>query len=304
MAGKKGGLGKGLDTLIPVSSDKKKTTTKKTPAAAPAEPEAKKADLMVDIHRVEPNREQPRKEFDEKGLKELAESIKTYGILQPILVTDKKDYYQIVAGERRWRAARMAGLKEVPVIIRDLSDQEIMEISLIENIQREDLNPIEEAQAYRRLIDEFGMKQADLAKRLSRSRTAITNSMRLLKLSEKVQKLLADGKLSAGHARALITLEAPELQLEAANRIIEDDLNVRDTETLVKRLLNPPKPRAPKDTSNEALYRDLEGKMRDLFQTKVQIKAGAKKGKIEIEYYGTDDLTRLIDLFEKLNLSE
>lgn len=205
------GLGKGLDALIP-AGDKKITKEENT----------KGAETVVKITKVEPNRSQPRKNFDEDALQELADSIKQFGLLQPILVQDKGEYYEIIAGERRWRAAKLAGLKEVPVIIRNYSSQEIVEISLIENIQREDLNPIEEAQAYKRLLTEFNLKQDEVAERVSKSRTAVTNSMRLLKLCDGVQQMIIDDMLSTGHARALIPIEDPELQLQLAQRIFDE----------------------------------------------------------------------------------
>ena len=219
------GLGKGLDALIPnVTSD-----TKGKSAANVIE-EKKEPDTVVKITKIEPNREQPRKNFDEDALQELADSIKQFGLLQPILVQDRKTYYEIIAGERRWRAAKLAGLKEVPVIIRDYTEQEIVEISLIENIQREDLNPIEEALAYKRLLTEFHLKQDEVAERVSKSRTAVTNSMRLLKLCDEVQQMIIDDMISSGHARALISIENPEEQYNIAQKIFEEKLSVRDVE--------------------------------------------------------------------------
>ena len=242
MAAKKGGLGKGLDSLLvnKVNADhssdstivKEKSTTTKKKSTKKETP-----DTMVKLSLVEPNREQPRKHFDEDGLLELAESIKQYGILQPLLVQEKSGYYEIIAGERRWRAAKLAGLKEIPVIVRNLTEQQIVEISLIENIQREDLNPIEEAQAFRRLMEEFHMKQDEIADRVSKSRTAVTNSMRLLKLSKQVQQMVIDEMISTGHARCLISIEDPELQHQLALRIFDEKLSVRETEKLVRKLL-------------------------------------------------------------------
>ena len=225
MAAKKGGLGKGLDSLI---TDKvSKTVTAKT-----EEKNEKAADgIMVNINKVEPNREQPRKNFDEDALVELSESIKQFGMLQPLIVQDKKDYYEIIAGERRWRAAKLAGLKEVPVIIKNLTEQEVVEISLIENIQRENLNPIEEAFAYKRLLTEFNLKQDEIAERVSKSRTAVTNSMRLLKLDEKVQQMVIDDMISTGHARALLGIEDLEVQYVTAQKIFDEKLSVRETES-------------------------------------------------------------------------
>ena len=236
------GLGKGLDALIP-AGDKKITKEENT----------KGAETVVKITKVEPNRSQPRKNFDEDALQELADSIKQFGLLQPILVQDKGEYYEIIAGERRWRAAKLAGLKEVPVIIRNYSSQEIVEISLIENIQREDLNPIEEAQAYKRLLTEFNLKQDEVAERVSKSRTAVTNSMRLLKLCDGVQQMIIDDMLSTGHARALIPIEDPELQLQLAQRIFDEKLSVREVEKLVKSILKPAEEKPKKEEIPQSL---------------------------------------------------
>ena len=229
------GLGKGLDTLIPVATPKTESNMSSTDQKS----EEKGAETIVKITMVEPNREQPRKNFDEDALQELADSIKQFGLLQPILVQDRKTYYEIIAGERRWRAAKLAGLKEVPVIIRDYTEQEIVEISLIENIQREDLNPIEEAQAYKKLLTEFNLKQDEVAERVSKSRTAVTNSMRLLKLCDEVQQMIIDDMISTGHARALISIDDPEQQYLIAQKVFDEKLSVRDVEKLVKNLNKP-----------------------------------------------------------------
>jgi len=294
MAVKKG-LGKGLDSLITNKVEK------------PVEPKVEgKVDsangaVLMNINKVEPNREQPRKKFDEDALLELSESIKQFGVLQPLLVTERDDYYEIIAGERRWRAAKMAGVKEVPVIIKKLTEQEIMEISLIENIQREDLNPIEEAQAYKRLLTEFNLKQDEVAERVSKSRTAVTNAMRLLKLNDKVQQMLIDEMLTTGHARALLAIEDQDKQYEIAQKIFDEKLSVRDTEKLVKNIQN----QKPEDTTSAdkidpqllAVYHDLEEQMKVLLGTKVHINPkNDKKGKLEIEYYSQDELDRIIDL--------
>ena len=207
MAVKRNGLGKGLDSLIPNKNTVKTEKTSEGKIKKDSAEESKSGEIMVRINEVEPNREQPRKDFDEDSLVELADSIKQFGILQPLLVHKKKDYYEIIAGERRWRAAKMAGIKEVPIIIKNYTDQEIVEISLIENIQRENLNPIEEAMAYKRLLEEFDLKQDEVAERVSKSRTAVTNSMRLLKLSSRVQQMIVDDMISTGHARALLALD-------------------------------------------------------------------------------------------------
>ena len=252
---------------------------------------------MVKINSVEPNREQPRKDFDEDSLVELADSIKQFGILQPLIVQQKKDYYEIIAGERRWRAAKMAGIKEVPVIIKNYTDQEIVEISLIENIQRENLNPIEEAMAFKRLLEEFDLKQDEVAERVSKSRTAVTNSMRLLKLSERVQQMIIDDMISTGHARALLALDDEEQQYQLANRIFDEKLSVRETEKLVKALKDPKKMVKKEKIEHTFVYENLEERMKGIIGTKVRVNPKANgKGKIEIEYYSEDELERIYDL--------
>lgn len=297
MAAKKGGLGKGIDSLIP-----NKVSVKTTPEATGESNEKAVESIFVNINKVEPNREQPRKNFDEDALVELSESIKQFGVLQPLLVQDRKDYYEIVAGERRWRAAKIAGLKEVPVIIKDLTEQEKAEISLIENIQREDLNPIEEAVAYKKLLTEFNLKQDELAERVSKSRTAITNSMRLLKLNDRVQEMVIAGRLTTGHARALLGIEDAERQIEAAEEVADNKLNVRDTEKLVKKVQQEKERPGEKtdtktDSKLDAIYHDLEESMKAILGTKVAIhQKDEKKGKIEIEYYSMEELDRIIDL--------
>lgn len=302
MAVRKGGLGKGLDSMIPDKIGKS------------AKDGGEQPDTMMDINRVEPNREQPRKNFDEDALLELSESIKQFGVIQPLIVQDRKNYYEIIAGERRWRAAKMAGLKEVPVIIKNYTDQEIMEISLIENIQREDLNPIEEALAYKRLLTEFNLKQDEVAERVSKSRTAVTNSMRLLKLNEKVQQMLIDDMLSTGHARALLAIEDDEEQYNLAQKIFDEKMSVRDVEKLVKKLQKEKtekteKPENPEQTDQSAeqmqvIYHDLEERMKGIFGTKVSIMSkDMKKGTIEIEYYSPDQLDHIVDMFQNIQNS-
>ena len=314
MAAKKTGLGRGLDALFPEKSgDKTKTVVKKESSSVEkpikaaksqeSRTEDKKSVLTVKISKVEPNRSQPRKQFDEDALLELSESIKQYGILQPLLVSDKTDYYEIIAGERRWRSAKLAGLKEVPVIIKELSDQQVVEISLIENIQREDLNPIEEAMAYKRLIEEFSLKQDEIAERVSKSRTAVTNSMRLLKLDSRVQQMLIDEMISAGHARAILSITEPETQYSVAMKVFDEKLSVRETEKLVKKLLEPVKERKGSlgSTTEDVIYESLEEKMKGIMGTKVHIQRKKNnKGKIEIEYYSRDELERIIELFESI----
>ena len=277
----KRGLGKGLDAMIPIQE---KPVSEK---AATEKEEGKEPVSMVRITQVEPNREQPRKNFDEDALQELADSIKQFGLLQPILVQDRKTYYEIIAGERRWRS---------------YTEQEIVEISLIENIQREDLNPIEEAQAYKRLLTEFHLKQDEVAERVSKSRTAVTNSMRLLKLCDEVQQMIIDEMLSTGHARALISIEDPEQQYTIAQKIFDEKLSVRDVEKLVKNLNKPEKPKKedPDDTGLEIIYQDVAEKLKQSLGTKVEIASKGKgAGKIEIEFYNHDDLDRIVDLLSK-----
>lgn len=290
------GLGKGLDSLIPnaVGEAKVKKEAKET-----VKEEKGGQETIVKISMVEPSRKQPRKNFDEDALQELADSIKQFGMIQPILVQDRKDHYEIIAGERRWRAAKLAGLKEIPVIIRDYSEREIMEISLIENIQREDLNPIEEAQAYKRLLEEFHLKQDEVADRVSKSRAAVTNSMRLLKLCDEVQQMLIDDMISTGHARALLAIEDGEEQYTVAQKIFDEKLSVRDVEKLVKNLHKPEKPakKAAEDKTMEAIYLDIEEKLKARLSTKVTVTSkGEGAGKIEIEFYNHEDLDRLMDL--------
>ena len=297
------GLGKGLDALIPSGvnvNDKVNTSDNKSNQKKIDENNI--GETIVNITKVEPNREQPRKNFDEDALEELAESIKQFGLLQPIIVQDRKTYYEIIAGERRWRAAKKAGLKEVPVIIKNLSEQEIVEISLIENIQRENLNPIEEAQAYKRLLTEFNLKQDEVAERVAKSRTAVTNSMRLLKLCDNVQQMIIDDMISTGHARALITIEDQEQQYAIAQQIFDEKLSVRDVEKLVKNLNKPVKIKKtiPTDKSLEVVYQDIEENLKQKLSTKVTITSkGNGAGKIEIEFYNHDDLEKLMDLLSK-----
>lgn len=301
MATKRGGLGKGLDSLI---------TDKVGTGNAPVEPvkskkvEPDKEVTFVKIGKVEPNREQPRKNFDEDALLELSESVKQHGVLQPLLVQDKKDYYEIIAGERRWRAAKLAGLKEVPVIIKNLTEQEIVEISLIENIQRENLNPIEEALAYKRLLNEFNLKQDEVAERVSKSRTAVTNSMRLLKLDERVQQMVIDDLISTGHARALLGIEDKEQQYAVAQQIFDEKLSVRETEKLVKKLQKQKTEPTKKivDESMSVFFEDMEQRLKSIIGTKVAIhQKDNQKGKIEIDYYSTDELERIMELFQSIH---
>ena len=348
MARKHGGLGRGLDALIPMRKEVEKAMesaesegveilfaddeeadlpvqVEKKVVTLPQEtlpeekqekkeivsretqekdPDEKKDTVTVRISEVEPNRKQPRKKFDDERLEELSESIKTYGLLQPILVQKRDGYYEIIAGERRWRAALKAGLKEIPVIIREYDEKEILELSLIENIQRENLNPIEEAQAYKRLMDEFGLGQADVAQRVSKSRSAVANSLRLLKLEENVQKMLIDEQISMGHARALLPLEIAEEQLAVAQKVAEKQLSVRETEKLVKEILStgtgdkkkPPKEEDKEDPSIEIIYKQIEERLQQTLHTKVAIQRKRNgHGKLTIDFYNSDDLEKIID---------
>ena len=289
------GLGKGLDGLIPSVVTESQTIYSK-------EKKIEKPDSIVKINKVEPNREQPRKKFDEDTLLELAESIKQFGILQPILVQDRKTYYEIIAGERRWRAAKIAGLKEVPVMIRNYTEQEIAEISLIENIQREDLNPIEEAQAYKRLMGEFQLKQDEIAQRVSKSRTAVTNSMRLLKLCDKVQQMIVNEMISTGHARAIITIENPEEQYHLAQKIFDEKMTVREVEKYIKNRNRPQKVKTNVSKALEIIYKEKEEKLKQSLSTKVVVSGkGDGSGKIEIDFFSHDDFDRLLEILTKGN---
>ena len=302
MAVKKSGLGKGLDSLIPnkQSSSKIEQKKEKEEKQTIVKTVVKKEEVKLKITEVEPNREQPRKKFDEDGLIELADSIRQYGVLQPLLVQKRDGYYEIIAGERRWRAAKMAGLKEIPVIIKDFTDQEIVEISLIENIQRENLNPIEEALAFKRLLNEFHLKQDEVAERVSKSRTAVTNSIRLLKLDERVQQMLIDDMISTGHARALLAVEDNELQYKLAQRVFDEKLSVRDIEKLMKSFSKEEK-KKKEENKNQFIYQDLEEKMKALLGTKVSINHKANnQGKIVIDYYSNEELERILYLFQSI----
>ena len=302
MAVKRSGLGKGLDSLIP---DNKSSKMVKKTVEAPKTPENVSGQIMMKINEVEPNREQPRKNFEEDALLELADSIKQFGVLQPLIVQKKKDYYEIIAGERRWRAAKLAGVKEIPVIIKEYTDQEIVEISLIENIQRENLNPIEEAMAFKKLLTEFHLKQDEVAERVSKSRTAVTNSMRLLKLSDKVQQMIVDDMISTGHARALLAIDDPEQQYILANKIFDEKLSVRETEKLVKDIKNPKKEKPKKEIQNSFVYENLEERMKSVIGTKDHVNHKPNgKGKIEIEYYSDSELERIFELLMSIREGE
>lgn len=301
MAVKRKGLGKGLDSLIPENKSVKSAVKPEK-----AEESVKTVEQMLKINQVEPNRGQPRKHFEEDALLELADSIKQYGVLQPLLVRKRKDYYEIIAGERRWRAAKLAGVKEVPVIIKEYTEQQAVEIALIENIQRENLNPIEEAMAFKKLLTEFNLKQDEVAERVSKSRTAVTNSMRLLKLGEKVQQMIIDDMITTGHARALLAIDDEEQQCLLATKIFDEKLSVRETEKLIKSLKNPKKQvKVVKTVENAFVYDDLAEKMKRVLGTKVSISPkGNGKGKIEIEYYSDDELERMFEMITSVQKGE
>ena len=307
----KKGLGRGLNQLIP-TGDEARTKSKSTPGETTktitkevVKEVVKEVEQKVKITQIEPNKSQPRKQFDEDALQELADSIKQYGVLEPIIVTKKGKFYEIIAGERRWRAARLAGVKEVPVVIREYTDREIMEISLIENIQREDLNPIEEALAYESLINEYSLTQEEVAEKVSKNRSTIANSLRLLKLCDEVRQMNIEDKLTTGPARALIPIEAAELQTEAANFIFDNKLSVRDTEIYIKKLLSIPKESKENIVATNDLsifYNDIESRLKDILGAKIAIKSkNNEKGKIEINYYSQDELERITEMLYSIN---
>lgn len=312
---KGGRLGRGIDALIPntggAASSGSYGPEENAPAQATKEvvKEVVKeivkevpAETLLKISQIEPNRNQPRKEFNQEALNELAASIKEHGLIQPIIVQKKDGYYEIVAGERRWRAAKIAGIKKIPVVIKEYTPKEIMEIALIENIQREDLNPIEEASAYKNLMTEYNLTQDEVAKKVSKSRSTVTNSMRLLKLGDAVREMLISGEISGGHARALLAVENTDVQYELAKKISANGLSVRETERLVKSLVNPTaKKPLQANPQEDALYAAIEERLRTLIGNKVSInKKSGGRGKIEIDYYSQDDLERIIDLFNSI----
>ena len=308
---KRSGLGKGLGALFGEDLMDQQPASQQTPTrekkvevktAPKKEDETVGKELTVKITAIEPNSQQPRKDFNPELLQELADSIKQYGVLQPLLVQKKGSLYELIAGERRWRAAKLAGLKEVPVVIREYTKQQSMEIALIENVQREDLNPIEEAQAYQQLMEEFGLKQEEIAVRVAKSRTAVTNSMRLLKLDQRVQQMLTEGVISSGHARALLSLEDKEQQYVIAEKIVVGRLSVREVEKLVKLLMKPKKEKIQEPEKDLSfIYNDLEDRMKQIMGTKVIInKKDKNKGRIEIEYYSEAELERIVELIESI----
>ncbi len=307
MASAKRGLGRGLDSLIPkaVNAPAEKKAESKAATTGEEKVNTEANIVKVKITKVEPNRDQPRKTFNEDTLQELADSIKQFGVIEPLLVQDKGDHYEIIGGERRWRASKLAGLKEVPVIIKDYSEREKAEIALIDNIQRENLNPIDEALAYKRLLTEFHLKQDEVAERVSKSRTAVTNSMRLLKLCDEVQQMIVDEMITTGHARTLITVENPADQYELAQKIFDEKLSVREAEKLVRDLGKEKKPKKDgklEDKTIQLIYQDIENRMKSSLGTKVSIEGkGDGTGKIEIEFYSNDELDRLTELLTHTN---
>jgi len=308
----KRGLGKGLDALIPETekSAKDNSSVNKTETEKEVVKEVIKEIDTIDINKIEPNATQPRKFFDEDSLQELAESIRQHGLIEPLIVQkSKEDFYSIIAGERRWRAARIAGLKDIPVIVKEYNSQQIIEIALIENLQREDLNPIEEAEAFNRLIEEYNLKQDEVAEKVSKSRVTITNSLRLLKLDERVRNMIIEDKIKSGHARALLAIEDVDEQYNAAVKIFDEKLSVRETERLVK-LINS-KETAPKkeekiETQQEKLiFKQYEEKLKLVMGTKVNIShKNDGKGKIEIEYYSDKELERMFDMIMSIRREE
>lgn len=303
---RKSGLGAGLNELIPHKN--KKTQEKENSLSNSSEEKNEnKTEILININKIEPNKDQPRKHFDEDALIELSESIKQHGIISPIIVKKRDGYYEIVAGERRWRAAKIAGLKEVPVIIRDFTEQEILEIAIIENVQREDLNPMEEALGYQQLLEQFNLKQDEVAEKVSKSRTAIANSLRLLKLDKRVQQMVRDELIQAGHARALLGIQDLDKQYEFAQEVFDKKMNVRDVEKEVKKLQKGKKvdvkPEVNEKEINNALYNELEENLKSIIGTKINILPKDKNaGKIEIEYYTKDDLDRIVELIRSTQI--
>lgn len=311
---KRTGLGKGLGAIFgdevmesAAEEQEKKNHLKPEQTNAKAEKKEEESEagkeMFLKLSSIEPNHNQPRMEFREESLMELAESMKEYGVLQPLLVQKKGNFYEIIAGERRWRAAKLAGLKEVPVVIREYTKQQSMEIALIENVQREDLNPIEEAKAYQKLMQEFGLKQEEIAARVAKNRVTITNSMRLLKLEKRVQDMLVQSQITGGHARALLAVDDPELQFQIAGRIVAENLSVREVEKLVKSLSKKKEPKEKKeeDESIFLIFRELEDRMKTAMGTKVSInRKDSNKGRVEIEYYSEAELERIVELIESI----
>ncbi|SHE87687.1 ParB/RepB/Spo0J family partition protein [Clostridium fallax] len=296
---KKFGLGKGLGALIPDMSEDDASNKSIKDEEHKDNKEKDSSETIIPLNRIKANNDQPRKYFDGEKIGELAESIKNHGIIQPLILKKDGDFYTIIAGERRWRAAKYLGLKEVPAIIKELNDKEVLEISLIENIQRQDLNPIEEAQAYNKLLKDFNLTQEQLSERLSKSRTSITNTMRLLNLDPRVQQYIIEGVLSEGHGRALLSLKDKELQFNLAQKIVDENLSVRECEKEVKKVLETKDNKKDKEqnkATDNIYYKEIQNKLQNYFGTKVNINSKKDKGKIEIEYYSEDDLQRILDI--------
>jgi ParB family transcriptional regulator, chromosome partitioning protein len=279
------GLGKGLDALLASSSTE----------------EEQNSVLDLSVHAIDPGDEQPRKQFDQDKLEALASSIRTHGVVQPVIVRKQGDRYTLVAGERRWRASRLAGLKSIPAIVKDYSSRDVMEIALIENLQREDLNPIEEGEAFQRLMDDYGLTQEEVANVVGRSRSAVANTVRMLTLPQKIRGFLIDGRLTSGHARTLVSINDEDIQEKLAEQIISKELNVREAEQLVKRLdaMGSRKPKREKDGNVETAMTDLQDRLRSLLGTQVEITGSANRGKIQITYFSSDDLDRLCEILLK-----
>ena len=295
MALKRSGLGpkgKGLEALFEQKKEEFESTA------------SNEAVMLIDINKIEPNKSQPRKNFSESSLEELAQSIKQYGVIQPIIVKKSSGGYELVAGERRWRASKIAGIKEIPAIIKDYDEDKLFEIALVENLQREDLNPIEEAMGYSKLSDNFGFSQEEISKRVGKSRSAVANSIRLLSLDDNTQALVKSGKLSAGHARTIIPVDDEKQRLELAERIIEEELSVRETENIVKKILESKEKKSAHRVSkfNTESYGKIEENLKNILGTNVKLKSGKNKGAIEIEYYSDDDLERLMALLGSINI--
>lgn len=295
----KRGLGRGLDSLFGSYDEPNESVAEKSEVKVETKEIVVNEPKEIDIGLIDRNPKQPRKVFDQDALEELSASIKTHGIIQPIIVQESNGRFIIIAGERRWRAARLAGLKTVPCIVKNYTKQEISEISIIENLQREDLNAIESARAIKNLITEFNLTQDEVADKIGKSRPAVANTLRLLSLPEQIISLVESGKLSAGHARTLLAVDDPSKQKEIALQVIERDLSVRETENLIKSYLSPKEIEKPVIKEKSLELKDFENKIKRLFSTSVQIKGDDKKGKIIIDYYSKDDLDRIYDILNR-----
>ena len=293
MASKKGGLGRGLESLF---NDQPSVATEESTESVEKKENGDNSVVYIDINDIAPNRNQPRKTFDQEKIAELANSISEHGIIQPLIVREISTGYEIVAGERRWRAARQAKLKKVPCIVREFTDEENMLIAIIENMQREDLNPIEEAEGLNQMIKTYGLTQEEVSKSVSKSRPYITNSLRLLRLPGEIRDLVSEGKISTGHARAIVNVDSKKEQADICGKIIEEGLSVRAVEKMVKEGKKEPAQRRKKAKSHQII--SVENHLKDIFGTKVNINQKGKKGKIEIEYYSTEELNRLLEMLE------